>query len=112
MEDKASLIEPLIERAQEYGKSSYELLKLRALDKTADMGSALIVLLIILAVLSMFVLIINIGIALWLGDILGKSYYGFAIVGTFYLIIGIVLMFIQPGIKIRVSNSIVKQALS
>ena len=112
MEDKANLIEPLIERAQEYGKTSYELLKLRALDKTADMGSTLIVHSIILVVLSMFVLIINIGIALWLGDILGKSYYGFAIVGTFYLIVGIFLMFIQAGIKVRVSNSIIKQALS
>ncbi len=112
MEDKASLIEPLIERAKEYGQTSYDLIKLKVLDKTADLGSTLVVHSILLIVLSMFLLIINIGIALWFGDILGKSYYGFFIVGVFYLIIGIVLMFMQPGIKIRVNSSIIKQALS
>ncbi len=112
MEDKASLIEPLIERAKEYGQTSYDLIKLKVLDKTADLGSILVVHSILLIVLSMFLLIINIGIALWFSDILGKSYYGFFIVGVFYLIIGIILMFMQPVIKIRVSSSIIKQALS
>ena len=38
MEDNAKLIESLLERAVEYGKTSLELVKLKALDKTSDVS--------------------------------------------------------------------------
>ena len=91
MEEKTNLIEPLLERAEEYGKTSYELLKLKALDKTADVASTLISRAAVVLVLSIFIVLVNIGLSLWLGDVLGKSYYGFFCVAGFYVIIGIVL---------------------
>ena len=42
METKLNLIEPLLERAEVYGKTSFELLKLKSLDKTADLASTLV----------------------------------------------------------------------
>ena len=42
MEDNAKLFESLLERATEYGKTSYELVKLKALDKTSDVVSSFI----------------------------------------------------------------------
>lgn len=109
MESKSSLIEPLLERAEEYGKVSFELAKLKTLDKTADIVSTLLSRLIVLFFLTLFLLILSIGIALWLGDLLGKNYYGFLIVASFYGFIGIVLVVIHPFLKTRLNNSIVKQ---
>jgi len=109
MEAKANLLEPLLERVEQYGKTSFELLKLKSVDKTADIVSTLISRLFLAIVLSFFALTLNIAIALWLGDLLGKNYYGFLIVASFYGLIGIILFFVHPRIKVRVNNSIIAQ---
>ena len=36
MEDNINLIELLLEKATEYGKTSYDLVKLKTIDKTSD----------------------------------------------------------------------------
>ena len=112
MEAKANLIEPLLERAEQYSKTSFELLKLKSLDKTADVTSALISRLFLIIILSLFALTLNIGVALWLSDLLGKNYYGFLVVAAFYGFIGIILFFIHPYIKARINNSIITQMLN
>ena len=109
MEAKVNLIEPLIERIEQYSKTSFELLKLKSLDKTADISSTLISRLLLVIVLSLFALTLNIAIALWLGDLLEKNYYGFLIVASFYGLTGIVLFFIHPRIKECLNNSIITQ---
>jgi hypothetical protein len=109
MEAKTSLIEPLIERAEQYAKTSFELLKLKSLEKTADVTSMLISRLVLAIVFSLFALTLNIAIALWLGDLLTKNYYGFLLVASFYGLIGIILLFIHPKIKARIKNSIIIQ---
>jgi hypothetical protein len=83
MEDKINFIEPLFEKAEEYGKTSCELFKLKALDKTTQVISTFVSRGAVVLFLSMFNVIVNIGIALWLGDILGKPYYGFFCVAGF-----------------------------
>jgi hypothetical protein len=42
MEENKKLIESLLEKATEYGKTSFELVKLKALDKTSDVVSSFI----------------------------------------------------------------------
>ena len=111
METQTSVIEPLLERAEQYSKTSLELLKLKSVDKTADVSSMLISRLLIVIVLSFFVLTLSVAAALWLGELLGKSYYGFIAVASFYGLIGIILFFIYPFIKTRVNNSIISQLL-
>lgn len=112
MEDQSTSVESLFERAEQYGKTSIELLKLKAIDTSADVLSTLITRLVIIAFVTLFVLILSIGIALWIGETLGKAYYGFFVVTGFYGVIGIVLyIFRKQWIKMPVSNSIVTQAL-
>ena len=41
MEDKANLLESLLERGEEYGKTSLELLKLKVLDKSSGVLSTI-----------------------------------------------------------------------
>jgi hypothetical protein len=112
METITSSIEPLLQRAEEYGKTTLELLKLKSLDKVATLAAALISRLILISILVFFVFTLTVAIALWLGDELGKNYYGFLIVASFYALLGIVLFLVRPFIKTSVNNSIVKQLLN
>ena len=112
MEAKILLIEPLLERAEEYGKTSFELLKFKTVYKTADVASTLISRVWLSIIVSLFVLTLNVGVALWIGDALGKNYYGFLIVALFYGFTGIVLYFMLPIMKERLHNSIVKHILN
>jgi hypothetical protein len=104
-----SLVEPLLERAESYAKTSFDLLRLKALNKTADVSSTLFSRTLFILVVSFFAFTINIAIALWLGDLLGKAYYGFLIVSGFYAIVGIILLIAHPSIKKRAGDAIVKQ---
>ncbi len=112
METKSTLIGSLIERIEEYSKTSLELLKLKTLDKAANVTSSLFSRLFLIVVLLFSVLSLNIAISLWIGEILGKDYYGFLTVAAIYFVIGIILFFIHPWIKNRISNSIIKQILN
>jgi len=112
MEYQENLIESLIEKGEQYGKTTLELIKLKALDKSADVSSTLISWVIVIVFTVLFFLILNIGIALWIGELLGKSYYGFFAVAGFYALLAIILgIFREQFLKKPVNNSIVSQVL-
>lgn len=113
MEDKISFIEPLFERAEAYAKTSVELIKLKAVDKTAEAISTGVSRGIVAFVFSMFHILTSIGVAVWLGDLLGKLYYGFFCVAGFHLFLGVVLyFFMHTWLKKQVSDSIILQLLN
>jgi len=60
----------------------------------------------------MFVFVTNIGASLWIGELLGKSYYGFFCVAGFYIVvIGFIYFFMRDWIKKSIGNSIVSEIL-
>lgn len=85
MEDSANLLETLLERVTEYGKTSIELVKLKTLDKTTDIVSSLVPVSVVILLIASFMLFLNLGLAFWLGEVLGKIFYGFFVVAAFYL---------------------------
>jgi phosphoglycerol transferase MdoB-like AlkP superfamily enzyme len=112
MSDNATPIEMLFEKSEDYSKTTIELLKLNAIDKSADVISSLAAQLTIFIVAALFTLIINIGIALWIGELVGKSYFGFFIVAGFYALVAILLYaFRNQWIKSPLMNSIIIQLL-
>lgn len=112
MEDKAKSLESLLNSATEYGKTTIELVKLKALDKTSDVVSSVVSHSVVLIILSSFMLFLNLGIAFWLGEILGKIFYGFLIIAGFYLITGTVIYFLMyKWLKKLVCNYVIKQML-
>jgi hypothetical protein len=112
IEDNAKLIESLLERAFEYGKTSFELAKLKALDKTSDVISSVIPHTLVFVLIASFLLFFNLGIAFWLGEILGKIFFGFFIVAAFYGISALVLHFLmRKRIKKVISDYFIKQLL-
>lgn len=112
MEDNKKLVESLLEKATEYGKTSYELVKLKVLDKTSDVVSTFIPHSVVFILIASFMLFLNLGLAFWLGEILGKTFYGFFVVAGFYGIIGIVVhLFMHKWLKKIVGNYFIKQVL-
>jgi hypothetical protein len=112
MEDTTKLIESFFEKAVEYGKTSYELVKLKALDKTSDVISTVIPHTTVFVLIVLFMLFFNLGLALWLGEILGKIYFGFFVIAAFYGISAIVLhFFMHKWLKKLVNNYFIKQVL-
>ena len=91
METPSNSIELLLERVEAYGKTTIELSKLKALEVTTGVATSVASRLIVFLMIAFFVLVLSIGVALFLGDLLEKSYYGFFIVAAFYLILGLIL---------------------
>ena len=113
MENNAKLIESLLEKAAEYGKTSYELVKLKTIDKTSDVVSSFIPHSIVFVLIASFLLFLNLGLGFWIGEILGKTYYGFFAVAAFYGLLGIVLhFFMHKRLKKIIYNSFIKQLLN
>ena len=112
MEDNAKTIETLIERITDFSKTSYDLARLKALDKSSDILSSLIPHSIVFILFTSFLLFANFGLAYWLGDILGNNYYGFFLVAAFYVSLGLILhFFFHKKIKNMIWNYIIKQVL-
>jgi phosphoglycerol transferase MdoB-like AlkP superfamily enzyme len=112
MDNDRSTIEMLIERAENYVKTSIELAKLKAIDKFAEIISSLASIIIVSIVVGMFLMLTNLGLAFWIGEMLGNIYYGFFTMAGFYLVIALIfILFKKSMLKIPVSNIIITQIL-
>ena len=112
MSENVSTITMLFEKAEDYGKTTLELIKMEAIDKSADVVSSLVSRIVICVAVAIFILVISIGCALWIGELLGKSYFGFFVIGGFYgILIVLLVAFRHQWLKYPVSNSIINQML-
>ncbi len=112
MNDNTNIFESLLESAVDYSKTGYELVKLKTLDKTANVLSSLISHYATLILFATFLLFISVGLAYWLGEILGKIYFGFFVVALFYAVAGTVLHFIwHTKLKRIIGDYLIKKIL-
>jgi len=112
MENPKELFESLIEKGENYGKTTLELIKLKTIDKSADLVSTLVAWLIVILFAVMFFTLINIALALWIGQLMSNVGYGFFIIAGFYLLLTLVcIIFRKQLIKKPVNETIVKQLL-
>jgi hypothetical protein len=110
MNDHSRSFQLLIERAEDYRATTVALFKLKAIDKSAEAISSVIPHLAVVIMIGLSGLIMSIGVALWIGELLGKSYYGFFIVaGCYGLITVLIHGFRNQWIKNPVRNSIISQ---
>ena len=91
MKDKAIIVEMLFDKAEQYAKTSLELYKLKAIDKSTDVFASFISRVVIAAIVALFFLLVTVGLSLYLGEVLGKIYYGFFAVAGMYLLVGVIL---------------------
>jgi hypothetical protein len=111
-ESKTEMIESLFEKAVDYGKTSLRLVKLKTLSKTSDVASTSLSHLVVLIFAFAFMLFLSLGLAIWIGEILGQSYYGFFIVAAVYALIGIFIqLFLHNWLKKVLDNYLIDQVL-
>ena|SRR5215212_30007 len=106
-----SSVETLIEKIKSYIETSVDLLKLKAIDKSSTVASVIIDYLIAFLVFGIFVILLNIGLALLIGELLGKAYYGFFIMAVLNAIIGFIILKNNKWLKTPLTNSMVKKLL-
>jgi hypothetical protein len=112
MNDNVTPIEMLFEKAEEYSKTTIELLKLQAIRKSADVVSSLISKAVITISVALSIFILNIGVALWLGKVTGESYYGFFIVAGMYVLIALLAsIFKNSWIKTPIKNNFIAKMI-
>lgn len=80
----------LISKAENFTKTSIDLLKLNVVEKTADIISSIASNFIALLIVAMFVFFLNIGLAIWIGELLHSSYLGFLVIAAFYLLVALI----------------------
>lgn len=110
MEVKESSIKSLLDSTEDYVKTSYELFKLKAIDKATDKISVAISRATAFFVFFMFLLMVSIAVGLWLGSLLGGIWYGFFVVAGFYGLMGVIhYFFTHNWFRKVIGNAIVKQ---
>lgn len=110
MKDKAILIERLFEKVESYVKTTLELYRLKTIDKVTDVFATVVSQLIIAVIVALFFVLFSIGLALYLGELLGKNYYGFfALAGIYALIAVIMTMNRRKFLEIKLNNYIINQ---
>lgn len=110
MENSLTAIERLIQKLEIYIKSTIELLKYQAVQKTVTFFSYIAVRFVILLAVIFSLLFFNIGLAFWIGKMLGEIYLGFAAVALAYLCIAVfIFIFRERLISIPVSNFLIKK---
>jgi hypothetical protein len=113
MTDSTTPITTLFDRAEDYGKTTLNLMKLNAIDKSADVLSTLVSRVVVLMIVVFSVLIISVGLSLWVGKLLGENFYGFFVIGGFYAIVAIVIyLYRLHWLQYPISNAIIKQMLN
>jgi len=112
MEDNIHIIESLLGQAIQYCKTSYELIKLQAVDKTSDGVSSFVPSSVIVITLGCILFFVNVGAAFWLAEVLGKIYLGFFAVAGFYAVVAFILrVFMYKWIKRIFYDYMIKQLL-
>lgn len=100
----------LISRIEKLVGTSLQLYKLKAIDKISDVVSSLVVWGTLVTVAALFFVNLNIGIALLIGYLIGKTWLGFVILALFYLLIGLLIyVFRNQWIKNPVKDSVIIQ---
>lgn len=87
----SSLFENLIGQSKEYVDTKIELMKLKTVEKASYAFSTILILLLFGIFFFLFFVVLNIGLALLIGDALGKAYWGFFIMAGVYIIVGLIL---------------------
>lgn len=110
MEQQSEKIETLFEKAGDYVETRLELFKLKTALTTSDVVSELVGRVVLVSFITIVAMMLNIGLALWLGELLGKSYYGFLVLAGFYSLLAMLMYFFREKlIESPVSNAIIKK---
>lgn len=91
MEEKTK-VEEVTESVKEYLNTRYELVVLKAAEKTSSVGSDIASFFLIILLSVMAFIFLSIALAWYISDSIGSPQSGFFIVGGFYLLVGAIFV--------------------
>jgi len=113
METQGHSFESLFGRAGEYFETRMELMKLKSVDKSSEVISSVVSSVAILLIILLSIIILSVGLALWIGEKAGKSYYGFFLVGGFYVFVALIgYVFRKTILKAPIANLFINKVLN
>lgn len=112
MNNEPNLVESLMGNTSDYVETRLNLFKLKMVDKSSDVASNVLSFIPLFIVFLLVFILLNIGIALLIGDLVGRASWGFLILSVVYIITGFVLYGQrEKWIKIPVANMMIKKFL-
>ncbi|MBA2498964.1 MAG: phage holin family protein [Chitinophagaceae bacterium] len=105
-------LEDLFHKATDYVETRVELARLKAVEKSADAASTMYAGMVVLLIAFLFIILLNIGLAILIGEYIGEIYLGFFILAGLYALTGLVFYFNRnTWLKTPVNNRIIKKIL-
>ncbi|HNX21338.1 MAG TPA: hypothetical protein PKG88_03145 [Bacteroidales bacterium] len=112
MEEISKDLGLLAKEATLYVTTNYTLLKLKMILKISVFASSLFNIIITGLFICTIFMFLSIGLSNWIGELLGKTYYGYFVLGGFYFILLFVFkLFFYTIIKKKIQNNIIKKIL-
>jgi len=111
-EEQRHDVDTLLSDAGDFLETKAKLWKLKGIESLADVSGELASGLGMIGIIAFVVLLFSIGFALLIGDLLGKSFYGFFIIGGAYFIFGLICYIRKDRwLKEPVSNLLIRKIL-
>lgn len=98
----------MINLIKDYIEKRIELIKLNAAEKTLKVVGVSIPVLILFILMIFFLILLNIGLGLFIGNALHNSAYGFLLLAAFYLFMMILVFLFRNNIKNLFINKAIK----
>ena len=109
MEDQ-SKIQQIYQHVEQYVATTAELYKLKAFQKVAKVATSVITSVLMAFFGILFLLFVSIGLAVYLGEVMGRMHYGFMIVAGIYLLLAIIIYALSARVlKDKFNTMIVRQ---
>jgi len=113
MQNHPNSFAALFEKAGDHLETRLDLLKLQAINKSSEVTSSILSVVALLVIGIFAITILNIGLGLWIGELLGKTYLGFFVLGGFYTVVAILVhLFRHTWLKQPVTSMFIKKMLN
>ena len=109
IEERKELVEEMFEKAEAYFKTNIEITKLKVVDKVAMGVSSFAAVLLLFLFFSFFYLMLNVGIAVWLGQSMGPQNGYFVVAGFNGALALIIFLFRDSFVKKPIVKAIISQ---
>jgi hypothetical protein len=112
MEEHPTDIDILLSDAGDFIETRTTLWKYKTIESLADVSGELVSGLGLIVIVSFVIITFSIGFALLIGEWLGKSYYGFFVMGGFYTLLALIIFAgRRKWLKNPFSNMLIRKIL-